>query len=129
MSVALLLVTHEAIGNNMLAITRAIINDELDNSACIEVPMDSETDTIQQHANKVIDSLDTEQGLLIITDSYGSTPFNIAMRLQHNIKSTLVSGLNLPMLLRIMNYRDRPLEELTRTAIEGGNKGIQTRSQ
>ena len=128
MSVALLLVTHEAIGNNMLAITRAIINDELNNSACIEVPMDSETDAILQQATKLIGGLDTEQGLLIITDSYGSTPFNIAMTLQQNINSTLVSGLNLPMLLRIMNYRDRPLEELTRTAVEGGNKGIQTRS-
>ena len=128
MSVALLLVTHEHIGCSMLAITRAIINDELKNSACVEVPMDSETDIIQQQANKTIEGLDTADGLLIITDSYGSTPFNIAARLQQANNSTLVSGLNLPMLLRVMNYRERPLEELTRTAIEGGNKGIQARS-
>ena len=125
MSVALLLVTHESIGCSMLSITEAIINDELEHSACVEVPMDSETDIIQQQANKAIEGLDTADGLLIITDSYGSTPFNIAARLQQDNNSTLISGLNLPMLLRIMNYRERPLDELTRTAIKGGNKGIQ----
>ena len=128
MSVALLLVTHENIGSNMLAITQAIINDELENSACVEVPMDSETEVIQQQAREIIQGLDTEGGLLIITDSFGSTPFNIASSLQEKEDSILVSGLNLPMLLRIMNYRERPLEELAHTAVEGGNKGIQTRN-
>lgn len=128
MSVALLLVTHENIGNNMLAITRAILNEDLENSVCLEVPMDAATGSIHQKAAEAINNLETDEGVLIITDSFGSTPYNIANALLTDNNRALVSGLNLPMLLRIMNYRALPMEELTRIAIEGGNKGIQVRN-
>lgn len=124
MSVAVLLVTHEHIGNDMLSITASILNDELKNTACVEIPMDADTNQIAQLVTAVLDNLTTDEGVLILTDSYGSTPCNIAKEFLNHEHRTLVSGLNLPMLIRIMNYRLLPLDELKDIAIEGGKRGI-----
>ena len=126
MSVALLLVTHESVGNNMLNVTGSILNEELDNTACIEIPMSSDTDKMRHQINNALNSLSTDEGVLILTDSYGSTPCNIATEFLDQNKRILVSGLNLPMLIRIMNYRFLPLNELKDIAAEGGKRGITT---
>lgn len=124
MSVALLLVTHEHIGNHMLSITASILNDDLKNVTCVEIPMDSDTDQIAALVTLALDNLATDDGVLILTDSYGSTPCNIAKEFLNHEHRILVSGLNLPMLIRIMNYRLLPLDELMDIAIDGGKRGI-----
>lgn len=124
MSVALLLVTHKNIGNDMLIIASSILNEELNNTACIEVPMDADIDMIKNQVANVLTKLSTDEGVLILTDSYGSTPCNIANEFLDCENRTLISGLNLPMLIRVMNYRSLPLAELKHVAIEGGKHGI-----
>ena len=128
MSVALLLVTHKNIGNDMLITTSSILNEELNNTACIEVPMDADIDIIKNQVANVLTKLSTDEGVLILTDSYGSTPCNIANEFLDSKNRTLVSGLNLPMLIRVMNYRSLPLAELEHAAIEGGKHGITSTS-
>jgi PTS system ascorbate-specific IIA component len=81
---------------------------------------------MKQEIGNALDSLASDEGILILADSYGSTPFNIATEFIDQTKSKLVSGLNLPMLIRIMNYRLLPLDELKNIAIEGGRRGITT---
>ena len=124
MSVAVLLVTHEHIGSDMLSIAASILNDELNNISCIEIPMDADTSCTVNLVASAIDNLTTNEGVLILTDSYGSTPSNIANEFLNHEQRALVSGLNLPMLIRIMNYRALPLDELRDIAIEGGKRGI-----
>ncbi|MBW3546289.1 MAG: hypothetical protein KY428_11955, partial [Bacteroidetes bacterium] len=64
---------------------------------------------------------DSGDGVLVLTDAFGSTPSNIAMRLSRQSGVTVVSGLNLPMLLRVMNYPQLSLEELQiNNALPGG---------
>ena len=124
MSVALLLVTHRNIGNDMLMITSSILNDELNNTACVEIPMDADIDSMKHKIADALTELSTDEGVLILTDSYGSTPCNIASEFLDRQNRTLISGLNLPMLIRVMNYRSLPLAELEEVAIEGGKHGI-----
>ena len=128
MSVALLLVTHKNIGNNMLMITRAILNDELNNTDCVEIPMDADIDIMKRQVANTLSELSTDEGVLFLTDSYGSTPCNIANEFLAGKNRSLVSGLNLPMLIRVMNYRSLPLAELNKVAIEGGKHGITSRT-
>jgi len=124
MSVALLLVTHSNIGTDMLRITSSIMNEKLYNVACIEVPMDADTENMKNKVANAMSTLSTENGILILTDSYGSTPCNIASDFTDGENTVLVSGLNLPMLIRTMNYRSLSLAELKDAAIEGGRQGI-----
>ena len=128
MSVALLLVTHKNIGNDMLKVTRSILDNEFNNTACVEIPMDADTNSMKHQITRAITNLTVDDGLLILTDSYGSTPSNIASNFLESKNRALVSGLNLPMLIRIMNYRSLPLAELKQVAIEGGKHGITSSS-
>lgn len=73
----------------------------------------------------MIENLDSGQGVLILTDAYGSTPSNIANKLGSVAANTaVISGTNLPMLMRVFNYSSYPLEKLAQAAIEGGQRGI-----
>ena len=128
MNVALLLVTHNNIGRDMLMITNSILNEESNNIACVDIPMDADTDKMKQAVADALTGLSTDNGVLILTDSFGSTPCNIASEFVDGADRALISGLNLPMLIRIMNYRSRPVEELKNIAIEGGKHGIIARS-
>ena len=128
MSVALLLVTHKSIGRDMLKIAGSIMSVEPHNTACVEVPMDADVDKIKAEITTALKELATGDGALILTDSYGSTPSNIASEFLGDNNRSLVSGLNLPMLIRIMNYRSLPLADLKDVAIQGGRKGIISRT-
>ncbi len=112
-----------------MAITGSIVDDELNNTACVEIPMDADVDNMKDMISGALARLSTDDGVLILTDSYGSTPCNIASFFLDSRDRMLVSGLNLPMLVRIMNYRARPLEELKDIAVEGGRNGIVSREE
>ena len=124
MSAALLLITHNKVAASLMEITASIIHTTPVNCACVEVPMDAEVDIMQLKIEGAINQLDTSDGILILTDMYGGTPSNIAKQFAAGNNTRLVSGLNLPMLVRIMNYRDLPLTELTEKAVSGGQQGI-----
>lgn len=124
MSVALLLITHEKIATSLMDVASSIVNDVPENYACVEVPMDASVDTMEAVAREKFDQLDKTDGALILTDLYGSTPSNIANKFATQENTHLVSGLNLPMLVKIMNYRDLPLSELVTQILSGGKQSI-----
>ena len=61
---------------------------------------------------------------MILTDLFGSTPYNIAKVLHQETNIRMVSGLNLPMLIKVMNYPNLSLDELAQKAIKGGREGV-----
>ena len=61
---------------------------------------------------------------LVLTDTFGATPCNVAQKLVDGLHSKLVAGVNLPMLLRSVGYRGESLDALVSRAIVGGNQGI-----
>src|SRR3954467_5743436 len=63
-------------------------------------------------------------GVLVLTDIFGATPSNVAQKLVDGVKSRLITGVNLPMLLRSVSYRTEPLEALVSRAVVGGTQGV-----
>ena len=125
MSVALLLITHEHVADGLLSTAHNILNKAIDNTTVVEVPMDTPIETITTQINKQLTTLNTSNGILILTDLVGSTPFNVATQIKNEQSGArLISGLNLPMLLKLSNYRELPLIELTDIAVIGGQSGI-----
>lgn len=61
---------------------------------------------------------------LVLTDMFGATPCNIAQKLVDGVKSRLIVGVNLPMLVRTMTYRHEPLDALVARALAGGAQGV-----
>lgn len=124
MSTGLLLVSHKGIASNLLATAASIINETPGNMAYIEIPMDASIETMKQNIQKQLDQLEPDQDVLILTDIYGGTPSNIASCFVTNKHTRLISGLNLAMIIKAINYRDLPLTELVDKVIVGGHQSI-----
>jgi PTS system ascorbate-specific IIA component len=62
--------------------------------------------------------------VLVLTDVFGATPCNVAQQLVDGVRSRLVAGVNLPMLLRAVTYRHEPLDAQVQRAIAGGTAGV-----
>ncbi|CAA2108777.1 PTS sugar transporter subunit IIA [Variovorax paradoxus] len=62
--------------------------------------------------------------VLVLADVFGATPCNVAQKLVDGVRSRLVAGVNLPMLLRAVTYRHEPLDTLVQRALTGGTAGV-----
>jgi len=124
MSIALFFITHEGIASNLLTVGETIIQKPNSNLSFIEVPMDAPVNNILNDVEDKLKQLTTDDGLFFITDIYGSTPSNIALRLADKHNAHLLSGINLPMVIRLLNYRDDPAENLLQKALDGAHQGI-----
>lgn len=61
---------------------------------------------------------------LVLVDLFGATPCNVAQKLADGVGTKLITGLNLPMLLRAVSYRHEPLDALMARALVGGSQGV-----
>lgn len=125
MSIGILLVTHPGIGETLLKNACDLIGSCPLRVQCVDIPLESDTEGLQQLACDSAANLDDGSGVLILTDAFGATPSNIACELTGKMQANVVSGLNLPMLIRVFNYASDDLQALTHKAAEGGMRGIQ----
>jgi PTS system ascorbate-specific IIA component len=119
MGVALLLITHDNIGSSMYATAENMMGVSPINTRNLVITSHMDIEQGYIEAEKMCTELDEGDGILILTDIYGSTPSNIATQLQRQMlshKMIIVTGMNLPMLVRIMNYAHLALPELAQKA-------------
>lgn len=125
MSVGLLLITHSGIGCALLNVAHGTFGQLPLAVSHLSVSRDPEPEILTAKASHMLRKLDSGSGVLVLTDMFGSTPSNIAQSLQNqgfNIR--VISGLNLPMLFRILNYPHLALGPLAKKAVDGGKDGI-----
>ena len=128
MNVGILLVTHEQIGSQLVATAEAIICQDIASVACVSVPANITPQQLGRYADQIRDTMieqDSSAGVLVLTDVYGATPDNLARYFARQGNARVVSGVNLPMLLRVLNYSRQSLQKLCETAVAGGESGIQ----
>jgi PTS system ascorbate-specific IIA component len=124
MKTGLLLITHGNLGQDMLRTVTAILCECPLNTRAIAVHEDSDPDVMFEMASHACSELDEGYGVLVLTDLYGSTPSNIAHQLMDRHRINIISGTNIPMLLRILNYPDMNLEMLSEKAASGARDGV-----
>jgi PTS system mannose-specific IIA component len=124
MSVGILLVTHGKLGHFLLDCMRDMIGELPLNSDVLEVRRVQAHEVLIGQGSKMIERLNSGDGVLVLTDAFGSTPSNIANKLSALHGSPVVSGVNLPMLVRVYNYPRAAVDEMARLAVEGGQRGI-----
>ena len=124
MSVGLLIITHNGIGASMLGTAGYMMGDLPIRAKLLAANRESDPDQLQATAIELVRELDEGDGILVLTDLPGSTPSNIARRLHDYARVSVVTGLNLSMLIRVLNYPDLDLDELTDKAYSGGIDGI-----
>ena len=121
----ILLLTHEEIGRALIAAAQHVMPRLPCQLDTLEVGGNDDPGTVLAAAARAARALDHGGGVLVLSDLYGSTPCNIANKLAGlGVRARCVSGLNLPMLLRVINYPDKLLDELAEVAACGGRGGI-----
>lgn len=125
MTVGVLLFAHAGIAKALLEAARHLNGiNALAFAACeIQTEIDDTAQLIT--ASAAFRKVDNPDGVLILVDCPGGTADRIAARLSHfGTPTRRVSGLSLPMLLRVMHYAEQDLDELARTAAAGGRNGV-----
>lgn len=124
MSVGLLIIAHDEVGDALLASATGILGLCPMRAKSLSIPPDCSLETIRDRASRLVDELDVGEGVLILTDLFGSTPSNLACLFQRLERIHVVAGLNLPMLIKVLSHPSRNLQRLTELAMEGGQQGI-----
>ena len=125
MAVGILLVTHPGIGPALIAVATRLLRQLPLKTEAFEISFDADPDTLLPAASAALRRVDDGQGVLVLTDLYGATPSNLAAQLARlGTPVRRVSALNLPMLLRVMNYAELDLEELPAVAAAGARNGV-----
>lgn len=124
MSIGLLLITHESIGQALLLTATKTMGTCPLNTKFLSVKEDSDPDELLQTAKQFYRQLQTGDGVLVLTDMYGSTPSNVAREMLKEEKVACIAGVNLPMLVKVLNYCDLSLHDLVEKALSGGKDGV-----
>lgn len=124
MNVGIFLISHQGVASNLLETAKNMLGMCPTNTRVLEVPLDASLEDAQHQAHEFINQIDQGDGVLILADLYGGTPSNIGHVIIDQINTKMVSGLNLPMLVKVLNYPDADLEEMAAKAKSGGQAGI-----
>ena len=122
--IGILLITHNGIGDSLVDCVRHVMGNVSPNLKVLSVFADDEPQRKEEEGRALMAQLDTGDGVLVLSDLCGATPFNIGRRLIQSGRAAGVTGVNLPMLLRAVCYSHMPLAEVAQKAMEGGRECI-----
>lgn len=122
--IGILIVTHGAIGDSLLSSATQILDLHPDQVATLGVSRHDDPDDLILRARRLIKQVNTGNGVLVLTDIFGATPGNVIARLLDDGKIEGVSGLSLPMLLRVLTSRSDSLPGAVERALSGGAEGL-----
>ena len=122
--IGLFLITHATYGESLIQCACHVLNKRPLQIAQLGVSLQDDPLDLLPLARDMLRLVDTGEGVLIMTDLYGATPSNIATKLLVPGRIEGLAGVNLPMLLRALTYRDKGMETLITRAIAGGRDGV-----
>jgi PTS system ascorbate-specific IIA component len=122
--IGVLLVTHGEIGTAMLSSANQILGGAPKQVATLSVWRQDDPDDLVLRARELLEQLDGGDGVLVLTDIFGATPGNVASRLLDARRVEGVSGVSLPMLLRVLTSRNGSLDASVKRALSGGAEGV-----
>jgi PTS system ascorbate-specific IIA component len=122
--IALFIVAHGNLGDSLIESVRHVLGVRPPALECLDLTACEDPEQMRALTEAVIDTMDENDGVLLLTDIYGATPCNTVSRMLASSRVEAVAGVNLPMVLKALNYRQLPLHEVALKAIEGGRDGI-----
>lgn len=124
MTIGLVTITHNRIGSELLTTATQICGRTPVAHHHLEVHGECDPDAMRATLMAVLADIDSGQGVLILTDLFGATPCNIARNASTGHDVRVVTGINLPMVLRVFNYAHLELAAIADKAAGGGQQGI-----
>ncbi len=129
MKIGVVIVTHYRLGDEFLQALRLIVPDAPEFRAVSIEPTQS-VDEMRSHISAALDAADQGEGVLVLTDMFGGTPSNISLSFLDEHQVEVVTGLNLPMLIKLATLREtKSLEDLAAFIKEYGQRNISVASE
>jgi len=122
--IGILILTLGRVGEGLLEEASLIMGKEPDGVTVFNANCNQPPEVILHDLEAALGDFKGADGVLILADIYGATHVNAAMQLLEKDKVELVAGVNLPMLVRVLNYRDVMLHQLVALAVSGGKNGV-----
>ncbi|HTS53203.1 MAG TPA: PTS fructose transporter subunit IIA [Burkholderiales bacterium] len=122
--VGLLIVAHGTLGESLIHCASHVLGSRPMHLMQIGVTVHDDPQQLLPQAIKLVKQLDRGDGVVVLTDLYGATPANLAAKLLVPGRVEGVAGVNLPMLVRALTYRNEPLKVVVSKAISGGVEGV-----
>lgn len=123
--IGLLVVAHGSLGESLIQCASYVLGKRPTQLRALDLMVFGDAGIMHREAQAVIAELDEGDGVLVLADVYGATPCNTVCRLLSPGRVEVVVGVNVPMLLKTLTYRERAtLEELATRAEHGAQEGI-----
>lgn len=121
--IGILVVAHGTLGESLIQCATHVLGSRPPLVAALDVSAQTQLCMLGE-AEQLLVELDQGDGVLLLSDVYGATPCNTMCRLLVPGKVEGIAGVNLPMLMRAITYRQEPLGSLVQKAVTGGQEGI-----
>jgi len=128
--VGVVVVTHCHLGEELISAAELVVGEELKRFQPVSIDRTEGSEDIREKIISAIRKVDAGQGVLILTDMYGGTPSNISLSFLEEKRIEVITGVNLPMLLKLATYQnDMDLEALAVFITEYGQRNINLASE
>ncbi|HXO21765.1 MAG TPA: PTS sugar transporter subunit IIA [Thermoanaerobaculia bacterium] len=120
-----LILTQGGLARELLAAARTI-SGELAGFEALSLDWSDGFEEAKSKVRSALDHLDQGQGVLVLTDMFGGTPTNVALTFQHPGKVEILTGVNLPMVLRLTcpGIEDTDVTLLARWLLAKGQRSV-----
>ncbi|WP_320041336.1 PTS sugar transporter subunit IIA [uncultured Desulfobacter sp.] len=121
----ILIVTHANLGAALIDTLEFILGAKQEKLGTISIDIKQDPESLRNKIKRGIKDVYCENGVIILTDMFGGTPSNLAYAFLEEGKVEVISGVNLPILLKAVTTREKmEIKELTAALIEHGKKSI-----
>lgn len=125
--VGVLVISHGRLAAELLAAARAIEPALVEQARAITLEWNLDPDAARREIARALQELDTGAGVIVLTDMFGGTPTNLSLGFLDPARSEVITGVNLPMLIKVASVRrqsGQALRQLARVVADKGQKSI-----
>jgi PTS system mannose-specific IIA component len=121
----IVIVTHGQLGDALIDAAEMIIGKKPEAVVSVSISITSQADTLREKIKKKIDEVKSDDGVLILTDMFGGSPSNLSYSFLEEGSIDVISGVNLPILLKAIDIRGKmPLAESVEKIIDFGKRSV-----
>jgi PTS system mannose-specific IIA component len=130
--IGVLVISHGRLSTELLAAARTIEPQLVEQAQAITLEWSVAPEEARQEIAQALRELDTGEGVIVLTDMFGGTPTNLSLGFLDPARSEVVTGVNLPMLIKLAGMRRQTelgLRQLAKLVADKGQKSIYVASE
>lgn len=123
------IVSHGEVANELMAAAQTVVG-ELDHIAAVSIDWNDDVENAKGQIAQAIKKVSQGNGVLLLTDMFGGTPTNISAMFIKENEVEIITGVNLPMVIKLASQnKETSLEEMAKAVEEQGKQAIYRASE